>query len=466
MSLSSKILGLNFSDTIAAIATASGQAGISVIRISGPQSVIIADKIFTGKHKPSRAKPNTLHFGKIIDPSTKKILDEVIVAIFKSPNSYTGEDMIEISCHGSDYVASEIQKLITKLGARLAEPGEFTKRRVFNGKMDITQAEAILDLVSAKTEKTCHLAIEQLQGKLTGYIQNLTKDLSAMLAQMENLLEFEENQMQSRQEFIKITSQIKKIIENIETTVNKNQEIKFLKNGVYCVIVGKPNVGKSSLFNRLVQTDKAIVTNIPGTTRDSIEHSIIINGITFHLIDTAGLKIINKPRGAGKIEAMGIEKSRNWLQSADFILAIFDNSHTFTKQDNLVYDVVKNRPHLLVLNKIDLKPKFRSKLLNHHKTCKVSAKYNQGISKLKSVMANYYAKKISTSSNNYLALNTRHTETLSQVNKLLNQAVTDKYLDVSIMHLRNAIDLLGTITNPVSNEQIFDSIFAQFCIGK
>jgi tRNA modification GTPase len=463
MSLSGKLLSPNLSDTISAIATAPGLAGISVIRISGSKAISIADKIFTGKIRPSQTKSHTVHFGKIADPTTKKILDEVLLTVFLTPHSYTGENMIEISCHGGDFVASAILKLIIKLGARLAEPGEFTKRRVLNGRMDITQAEAVLDLVSAKTEATYKSALDQLQGKLTGYIQNLTNELTTILAQMENLLEFEEDQ---QTELPRLTNRIRKISINLKETIEKNTQLQFLRTGIYCVIIGRPNVGKSSLFNRLTEMDRSIVTEIPGTTRDSLEQTVTLHGITFHLIDTAGLKVITKPKGAQKIEAMGIEKSKNWLEAADFVLAVFDNSQPTNKQDNLVYNVVKNKPHLLVLNKIDLRPKFNHKLFNHKTIYPVSAKFNKGITRLKTAMVKFYAKRIPSASNNYLYLNTRHIDVLNRVDELLKQSIQENYLDVSIIHLRDALDILGTVTNAVTNEQILDSIFTQFCIGK
>jgi tRNA modification GTPase len=324
----------------------------------------------------------------------------------------------------------------------------------------------VLDLVQAKNESVYRSAIQQLQGKLSGYIQDLTNDLKIIVAQMENLLEFEEDYNQSETEFRKLTNRLKTICNNFEATIKKNEQLKFLRNGVYCVIVGRPNVGKSSLFNRLSEMEKAIVTEIPGTTRDSLEQTITINGIFFHLIDTAGLKVISQPKGVRKIEALGIEKSKNWLEVADFVLAVFDNSSRVKKEDQLVYNATKTKPHLFVLNKIDLKPKFNHKIFNHETVYSISAKYNKGIGRLKTAITNFYKRRLPTSSNNYLYLNTRHIDTLNRVAGLLKQSEQEKYLDVSIMNLRNALDVLGTITSAVTNEQILDTIFMQFCIGK
>jgi tRNA modification GTPase len=464
MSLSGKTSGFNRSDTITAIATAPGPSGISVIRISGSASKHIADKIFQGKIKPTRAKTQTVHFGKVINPTTKETIDEVLLTVFSAPNSYTGEDMIEISCHGGDYIASKIVRQIMKLNARLAEPGEFTKRRVLSGKMDITQAEATLDLIQVKNESAYRSAIEQLKGKLSGYISELTDKIKSLTAQIDHVIEFEEDPSHIHTEVKKIRNQIKQIRYDLESKIKRNEELKFLYNGIYCVIVGRPNVGKSSLFNRLSEIEKAIVTEIAGTTRDSLEHTTIINGITFHLIDTAGLKIIHQPKGTQKIEAMGIKQSKNWLEAADIVLAVFDNSKPFNQQDQLVYDAIKTKPHILVLNKIDLKTKFNRNILKNNIVYPISAKYNKGIKQLKNAVAKHYQKRLST--NNYLYLNTRHIEVLKQVVQLLKVSEAEKYFDTAAMNLRNALDILGTITNAVTNEAVLDTIFSQFCIGK
>jgi len=463
MTISGKVVGLNPADTIAAIATAPGPSGISVIRISGNKSREIADKIFFSKIKPSKASAQTIHYGKIIDPMSEKLLDEVLLAVFATPNSYTGEDMIEISCHGGNFAASAILKLINKFGARLAEPGEFTKRRVLAGKMDITQAEAVLDLIRAKNESTYLAAIRQLQGSLSAHIQNASDELKSIVAQMENLLEFEEDHKQTESEYKKIASKLKLLYTNLKDIVSRNEASKFLREGVYVAIIGRPNVGKSSLFNRFCETEKAIVTEIPGTTRDSLEQTIVINDIVVNLIDTAGMKIINQTKGSKKIEALGIEKSKNWLATADFILAMFDNSRPIDNEDRLVYNAIKDKPHLCVLNKIDLKSNFNRQFFNGKKPFLISAKYNKGINRLKTKIINFYKKRLP---DNYLYLNTRHLDTLNRVLQLLKQNEQEKILEVSIMNLRNALEILGSVTSVVTNEQILDTIFSQFCIGK
>ncbi|MEO0075148.1 MAG: tRNA uridine-5-carboxymethylaminomethyl(34) synthesis GTPase MnmE [candidate division WOR-3 bacterium] len=453
------------SDTIAAIATASGISALSIIRISGPKAHLIADKIFINKIKPSQAKSHTVHYGKIRNPLTKQIIDEVMLTVFTSPSSYTGEDMVEISCHGGDYVVNQILQLIIKCGARLAEPGEFTRRRVLAGKMDLTQAEAILDLTYAQNEYRYQSAIAQLQGRLSNYINTLSQTLKDLIANLENLLEFEESTSIADRQLQQTKRILNNIIKELETTTKRNERLQFLHNGIYCVIVGKANVGKSSLFNRLIESERAIVTNIPGTTRDTLKETTIIKNLTFHFIDTAGFKKLKSTYRHYQIDALGIQKSKDWLANADCILAVFDNSRPFSKQDQLILSTINKKPHIVVLNKIDRPSQFDTKTLQNHKIVRVSAKYNQGIDKLKQQLANMFHKKINHH-NHYLALNQRHLDILKQVVDLLKAVENEKYLDTMIINLRSALDALNNFTNPVNNEQILDTIFSKFCIGK
>lgn len=455
----------SFADTITAIATAPGSAGISVIRISGNKSRMIADKLFKGKIKPSRVKSHTIHYGRITNPVTKQTIDEVMISVFLSPHSYTGEDMIEISCHGGDFIPSQILQLIIKTGARLAEPGEFTRRRVLAGKMDLTQAEAILDLTCAQNESAYRSALEQLQGRLSGFIQNLSNDLKKIITQIEYLLEFEESENIAQANFKKIKNKIKQICIYLNKTITQNQKLKFLLDGVYCVIVGKPNVGKSSLFNRLIESDKAIITEIAGTTRDSIKETVMIDNIIFHFIDTAGLKIIRQGNRHQKIEAMGIQKSKDWLAAADFVLAVFDNSQPINKQDHLIYNAVINKPHLFIINKIDRPARFDRKIFKKEKTILVSTKFNKGLNRLKTTLKNFY-RNSKIPDNNYLALNERHLNVLNRVYESLKNTEQDKYIETVSINLRNAITDLSNLTHAITNEQILDSIFSKFCIGK
>jgi len=450
---------MNWDDTIAAIATPPGEAGIAVLRISGSSAFRIADQIFLSSHRPSQSPTHTIHYGKIINPQTKEIIDTVLVSVFRAPKSYTGEDMVEISCHGGTLVAETILKLLLEQGARLAEPGEFTKRAVLLGKMDIAQAEAVLDLVCAKTEKARRSAIAQLVGALSKVIDEVSDELKDILSQTENALEFEEDERMNPVE--KIKAKLRKIEQKIKKIIKKGETERFLREGATVVIVGKPNVGKSSIFNRLLGRERAIVTEIPGTTRDCIEERTIVAGIPVRLVDTAGLRPTKN-----KIETLGVNKTYDYLTEADLVLLIFDNSKPLSAEDKEVLSASEGKRRLLILNKIDLKRKFDLNFLNRlngKKIIKTSARYNQGINELRTALANQFR---SNDEDGYFITNRRHIEALKRAQNALNQAQKESYLETIAYEIKTALDALGEITGKVTNEEILNRIFAQFCIGK
>lgn len=449
----------NWTDTIAAIATPPGVAGIAVIRISGNASLAIADKVFLGKKRPSANLTHTINYGKIINPKTNEIIDTVLLSVFRAPKSYTGEDMVEISCHGGTLIAETILNLLLRNGARLAEPGEFTKRAVLNGKMDIIQAEAVLDLVQAKTEKARRSAISQLLGTLSKVIDDLTNELKDTLGQIENLIEFEETERPKTLRKIKL--KLSQIIRKISTLINKGETERFLREGALVVIVGKPNVGKSSIFNRLLDRERAIVTEIPGTTRDTIEEQLILGGIPVRLVDTAGLRPTK-----GKIETLGVQKTYDYLNEADTVLAVFDNSQIPSAEDQKVIKVTEGKRRLLVLNKIDLKTKFEPNRLNGingQKFIKTSARYNQGINELKKILIQQFS---TNDREGYFITNRRHIEALRRTQAALNQAQKESYLETIALEIRTALEALGEITGKLTSEELLNRIFEQFCIGK
>ncbi|MCS7257759.1 MAG: tRNA uridine-5-carboxymethylaminomethyl(34) synthesis GTPase MnmE [candidate division WOR-3 bacterium] len=452
-------------DTITAIATASGVSAINVIRISGPDAIRIADQIFRGQKSLREVPSHTIHYGTIIDPDTNEVLDEVLVSIFRAPHSYTGEDMVEISCHGGNYVAPKILQVLTKIGARLSEPGEFTRRRFLNGKIDLTQAEAVLALTTAQNELAYRSALALLQGSFTKYIEELRTKIKNALVELENLLEFEENSTEAFARFYELKKHLKEVRHELKTQIDQNQQLSFLSCGVYCAIVGKANVGKSSLFNRLLGEDKAIVTSIPGTTRDSIEQSTVLGGIVFHFIDTCGIKILRHIEGQKKIEALGIRRTQDWISKADILIAVFDNSKPLTRADELVINSLKEKPTLWVINKIDRPKKLDYNKLPAKKLYLVSAKYNQGISMLKAALVKNFERKLKGLKSDFL-LNERHILILQNVIDLLSKALAENYFETVIFNLRNALDELGKITRPVSTEEVLDEIFKRFCIGK
>lgn len=450
---------VGWTETIAAIATPPGEGGIAVIRISGQTAFSLADQIFVGKRKPSLSPTHTVNYGKIINPVTLESIDTVLVSVFRAPKSYTGQDMIEISCHGGTLIAETILKILLAQGARLAEPGEFTKRAVLSGKMDITQAEAVLDLVQAKTEQARQSAISQLTGSLSKIIADLTEELKNTLCQVENLLEFEEDENNTL--FKKIKSDLRRIETRIGKIIKKGETERFLREGALVVIAGKPNVGKSSIFNRLLERERAIVTEIPGTTRDVLEERMVVAGIPIRLVDTAGLRPTKR-----KIEALGVTKTQDYLSEADFVLTIFDNSQPVDKKDQAVLNVTKKKKRIFILNKIDLKSRFDTKFLNgvtDRTIINTSAKYNKGISELRHALTRQF--KISHQ-NGYFITNRRHIEALKRTKESLSHVQNENYLETIAHEIRTALDAMGEITGAVTNEEILNRIFAQFCIGK
>jgi tRNA modification GTPase len=450
---------IGWTDTITAIATPPGEAGIAVIRLSGISAFSIADTLFSGKKRPSASPSHTIIYGKIINPRTSELVDAALLSIFRAPTSYTGEDMVEISCHGGTLVAETVLKILLEQGARLAEPGEFTKRAVLLGKMDITQAEAILDLIQAKSEKASRSAISQLTGSLSKIIDQVTDELTDILCQTENALEFEGDERFNP--LPKIKSIASKVETKIRKIVAKGETERFLREGALVVIVGKPNVGKSSIFNRLLERERAIVTEIPGTTRDSLEERMIITGVPVRLVDTAGLR-----QNQRKIEALGIAKTNDYLTEADLVLAVFDNSKLANQEDKRVLNATKGKKHLFILNKIDLKNRFDPKFFNgvdSHKIVKTSARYNHGINKLRGILTKQFT---TNKKEGYFITNRRHIEALKRAKDALNQVQKENYLETIAHEIRTAIDALSEITGKVTNEAILNLIFSKFCIGK
>lgn len=450
---------VNCTSTIAAIATPPGEAGIAIIRVSGKSAFPLADKIFTGKKIPSRSPTHTILYGKIINPKNKETIDTVLLFIYRAPKSYTGEDMIEISCHGGTLVADRILKLLLANEARLAEPGEFTKRAVLSGKLDITQAEAVLDLVQAKTDKARRSAISQLTGSLSNVLDKLSGELKDILCQTEQVIEFEEDDRFNP--IKKINARLRKLEIEIGRIIAKGETERFLREGALVVIVGKPNVGKSSIFNRLLERERAIVTEIPGTTRDILEERIVIAGTPIRLVDTAGLRKTRK-----KIEVLGVSKTNDYLNDADLVLNIFDNSKPIDSEDKRVMSDTENKNRLLIINKIDLKNRLDRKFFNGtggKKIIRTSARYNQGIKELRKTLTRQFEAK---DRDGYFLTNRRHIEALKRTKQTLAQAQKETYLELIAQEIRNANDTLGEITGKVTNQDILNQIFTQFCIGK
>jgi len=453
-------------ETIIALATPNGLGAISVIRISGNDAIIITDKLFKAKNKKplSSQKSHTVHLGHII--KDKNELDEVLITIFKGPHSYTGEDTIEISCHGSTYIQQEILDLFVDNGIRIANPGEFTLRAFINGKMDLNQAEAVADLIASENEGSHKLAMQQMKSGFSNDLKKLRSELLHFTSMIELELDFSEEDVEfaERGEFKKLTN---KIQSELKTLIDSFKSGNVLKNGISVAIAGKPNAGKSSLLNTLLNEDKAIVSDIPGTTRDSIEDSLIINGIKFRFIDTAGLR-----ETKDIIESKGIEKTKEKISNAKILLYLFDvndinvneiksSLKTFKRDDLSI---------ILVRNKIDLKNKNKSLLkeLNDKEVIEISATNHKSVSVLKKRLVNEvdilnpYTDVIISNSRHYEALKNA-LKAIQEVNKGLKNNLSGDLLSVDV---RRSIQFLGEITGEITNDDVLGNIFAKFCIGK
>ncbi len=458
----------NIENTIVAISTPPGKGGIAIIRLSGKESVEIVSKIFRGKHDLRNVEPGKAVFGKIVDDDIE--IDEVIVIVYKAPNSYTKEDMIEINCHGGMYVSQRILEVAINHGAVLAQPGEFTFRAFLNGRIDLSQAEAVADLIHAQTEASRHVSYSQLEGKLSTKITDMRNNLVDYSSLIELELDFSEEDVEfvDRSDFILKLKEGQKELENLISTY---QIGRIAREGIKLVIVGRPNVGKSSLLNALIREERAIVTEVPGTTRDSLEVQLDIKGILFRVFDTAGIKVSDD-----RVEQEGINRARRHLESADVILHVFDGSQILENED---YDIINsiqklnNTSIIRIINKSDLTQKIEKKKIqsNGIPLLTISATKGDGISSLEKQLYRCVVNddgKIF--SEEIIVTNMRHWEALNKALESLKKATEETEKRVSSefisLYLRDALDYLGQITGKVTREDILNNIFSKFCIGK
>jgi len=461
---------MNLDDTIAAIATPLGEGGLAVLRISGPDALAIADKIFTGKDKPSAAPTHTIHFGKIVRDS--KTLDEVLLAVLRSPRTFTREDTVEISCHGGILPAKLVLDTILASGARLAEPGEFTRRAFLNGRIDLAQAEAVADLIHSRTELALAAANEQLAGKLSQRINQLRDDMLDILAHVEAHIDFPDEDIapDTRNQLLKRLEDGVAFIGELLRTADEGQ---ILRRGIRAAIVGRPNTGKSSLLNQLLGRDRAIVSPIPGTTRDTIEETANVRGLPVVFIDTAGLR-----EASDEIEIEGIRRSRQSLAQAELILHVLDAAQPLTREDENYFAEFADKKRIFVRNKIDLPaqwqwpPTFASASNGLPSTAPVhvSCATGQGIEPLKDAIKEMVwtgevkaeMLQVMINSRHQDALNRARTAALRSIDALRGNAT----LELVALDLRIAVAAVGEIVGKTTTEDLLDSIFSQFCIGK
>ncbi|HZX21269.1 MAG TPA: tRNA uridine-5-carboxymethylaminomethyl(34) synthesis GTPase MnmE [Clostridia bacterium] len=457
-------------DTIAAIATAPGEAGIGIVRISGEKSIEIADKIFKSKENKrlSRYKPRRITYGYIIDPNKKEKIDEVLVSYMKSPSTYTREDTVEINCHGGMISVKKILELVLQSGARIADPGEFTKRAFLNGRIDLAQAEAIMDLVSAKTEKGFDVALNQLEGFLSKEVSEIRKRLLEMLAHIEVSIDFAEEDIDeiTLNTLLESSSEIEK---NIQKLLDTSHTGKIIREGLSTVIVGKPNVGKSSLLNALIRESRAIVTDVPGTTRDIIEEHFSIKGIPLRLIDTAGIR-----ETEDIVERIGVERSKGLFNLADLIIVVLDASGDLTKEDLEIIDLIGSKKALIIINKTDLPQKLNvdevKDIIKDKDIIEISILENIGIEKIEDALVNMVYQGEVKAKDSMLVTNVRHKNALERALKSIKdgiKAIKEQLpLDFIEVDIRDTWEALGEITGDTVGEDLLDHIFENFCIGK
>ncbi|ERK28666.1 tRNA uridine-5-carboxymethylaminomethyl(34) synthesis GTPase MnmE [Clostridium intestinale] len=453
-------------DTIAAIATPVGEGGISIIRISGSNSLDIVNKIFKAKNNKSilDMKSYTMRYGYIINAGD--IIDEVIVSFMKGPKSFTSEDIVEINCHGGVVSTNKVLDSVIRFGARLAEPGEFTKRAFLNGRIDLSQAEAVIDIIRAKTDLSMKSALAQSQGLLSQEINKLKEHLLNVLALIEYDVDFTEDEEEPDETIpIRVEENLVESIDKINKLIANAEEGKILREGLNMVIIGKPNVGKSSLLNYLLQEKRAIVTDIPGTTRDVIEEYINLDGIPVKIVDTAGIR-----ETEDVVEKIGVEKSKEKIDEADLVVLMLDISRDFEEEDREIVNYIKDKKHIVLLNKVDLDYKInRDSLMDLENILEISIKNDEGIEVFKDKIKElFFGGKLQSES--IIISNTRHKEALYRSKEncelALKSVRKNEFLDLISIYVTSGLKALGEITGSEIEEDLVNKIFSEFCVGK
>lgn len=453
-------------ETIAAISTAMGQAGIGIVRMSGIDAFGIGKKVFDPFSKDKEIKNRYMTYGHIVDKDGK-VIDEVLVSFMKAPNTYTREDIVEIYCHGGIISVKKILNLLLNSGARLAEKGEFTKRAFLNGRIDLSQAEAVIDIINADVDKIYDLSVKQLEGSLTNKVKEIKKSIFSMLTNMEYIINFMEDveEEPSRDGIIDYGNDALNEVNKLLSTKNKG---KIVREGIKTTIVGKPNVGKSSLLNILLNENRAIVTEIPGTTRDTIEESIDLDGIKLKITDTAGIR-----KTEDVVESIGVEKSIDLMKKSDLIIAIFDGSKELDDEDKEIINLLNNREAIIIFNKIDkglVLSEDSFKEVKNKKIIKTSMIEKVGIDELIEAISEMFFDGKLDNDDELLITSERHINLLERTKKSLESSIEDVKRGVTLeaceIEVNNAYEYISEITGEAIGEEVLDSIFTQFCIGK
>ncbi|UOQ44744.1 tRNA uridine-5-carboxymethylaminomethyl(34) synthesis GTPase MnmE [Halobacillus salinarum] len=455
-------------DTITAISTPMGEGAIAIVRLSGSEAVAIADRLFQGRDLQA-VDSHTMHYGKLIDPETDEVAEEVMVSVMRAPRTFTREDIVEINCHGGLVSVNRVLEIALESGARLAEPGEFTKRAFLNGRIDLSQAEAVMDLIRAKTDRAMNVALKQMDGRLSRLIQDLRQKLLETLAHVEVNIDYPEydDVEEMSHEMMKVkTNEVHKEVEQLLETARQG---KILREGLATAIIGRPNVGKSSLMNALVHENKAIVTEIPGTTRDVIEEYVNVRGVPLRLVDTAGIR-----ETEDIVERIGVERSRQVLQEADLILLVLNYGDEFTEEDAKLFEAIDDMNVIVIVNKMDLEPRLdidRVKVLAaDHPVITTALIREEGIDQLEEAISDtFFEGELDSGDMTYVS-NVRHVQLLKQAKEALEDAQHGMEmgvpLDVVQIDVTRTWEILGEIVGDTVHDSLIDQLFSQFCLGK
>ena len=445
-------------DTIVAISTALGEGAISIIRVSGDDAIKIINPLFDGKDL-EKASSHTINYGHIV--YNDEIIDEVLLSIMKAPKTYTKEDVIEINTHGSIAVVNKIMEILLLEGCRLAEPGEFTKRAFLNGRIDLTESEGVMDLINSETELTRKMAINELSGNVSRLITDTREDIISLISNIEVNIDYPEYEDIEVVTINKIREKVREIKEKLLKTLKLSEDGKILKDGIKTVILGKPNVGKSSLLNALLEEEKAIVTDVKGTTRDIVEGSILVGGVKLNLIDTAGVR-----KSDDIVEKIGIEKSLNLIDEAELVLLILDASCHLSEEDKYLLEKTKDKKRIIIMNKIDLN--LNNSYMDD--VIKISAKNNEGIEEIKDAIKELFNVGTFMSKNLTFFTNVRQISLLKSAIKSLEDVEQgikeEREIDMIEIDLKLVWEKLGDIIGANYTEELIDNLFSRFCLGK
>ncbi|MBM7601363.1 tRNA modification GTPase [Virgibacillus halotolerans] len=455
-------------DTITAISTPAGEGAIAIVRLSGPEAIAMTTELYKGANL-LEVESHTINYGKIVDPITTEIADEVMVSVMRAPRTFTREDVVEINCHGGMVAVNRVLEIILSKGARMAEPGEFTKRAFLNGRIDLSQAEAVMDLIRAKTDKAMSMAVKQMDGRLSGLIRRLRQELLETVAHVEVNIDYPEYDDVEEMSHEVMRTKSKEVHKEIEALLEVANQGKILREGLATAIIGRPNVGKSSLMNTLVQENKAIVTEVPGTTRDIIEEYVNVRGVPLRLVDTAGIRDTEDI-----VEKIGVERSRQVLKESDLILFVLNYNDILTDEDVKLFEAVHGLEYIVIINKTDLEQNLDLSKVNVLAKGKpivtTSLIEEEGIVELESAIAKtFFSGDIESSDLTYVS-NVRHIQLLKQAKSALEDAMEGielgMPLDMVQIDVTRTWEILGEIIGDTASDGLINQLFSQFCLGK